>query len=194
MKRVLLSGLVIVAASSLQGCISLPVLAAAGVGGAGVMMAQDRRTSGVYVEDEAIENKTVASISQQLPKKTTHINVTSFNRSVLLTGEVANNADRVEAARLASLIDNVVKVSNELVVSPVTSLGSRSNDTLITSDVKLGLAQVKNLRSDYVKVVTENGVVFLMGLVQHSEATVAAEVASTTNGVLRVVRLFEYID
>ncbi len=194
MKRALLSSLIIVAVSHLQGCIPLPVLAIAGAGGAGVMMAQDRRTSGVYIEDEAIENKVIAAINQQLPKSTTHLNVTSFNRNVLLSGEVASYEDRAEAARLTALVTNVRNVQNELVVSPPTSLGTRSNDTLITSDVKMGLTRVKDFRADYVKVVTENGTVFLLGLVNRNEATIAADVASTTNGVRRVIKLFEYID
>lgn len=193
MKRVALLGFII-AATSLQGCISLPVLAVAGAGATGVMMAQDRRTSGVYIEDEAIENKAVSSINKALPAQTTHINVTSFNRNVLLTGEVATQADRIAAAQLAADVDNVRTVFNDLVVSPVTTFSSRSSDSLITSDVKLGFTQMKDFKADYVKVVTENGTVFMMGLVTRDEARIAAEIASTTNNVRRVVKRFEYMN
>jgi osmotically-inducible protein OsmY len=194
MKRLLLSSLVLVVVGGLQGCVSAPLIAAAGIGGAGVMVAQDRRTASVLLDDESIENKSMAAINQNYATKTAHINVTSFNRNVLVSGEVKNTADRLEIARQVASVENVRVVYNQLVVSPTTSIGSRSNDTMITSDVKLGLARVKNFRSDYVKVVTENSTVFLMGLVNHSEAGIAADVASTTNGVARVVKLFEYID
>ena len=192
MKKLVLA--VIVAAGSLQGCISLPVIALAGAGTTGVMMAQDRRTSAVFIEDEGIENNAVNVINQQMPKNIVHINVTSFNRNVLISGEALTSADRIEVARLVANVANVRNVYNEVVVAQLTTVSSRSNDTVITGDVKMGFTQTPNFSADRVKVVTEAGTVFLMGLVSHNEASIATDVASRTNGVLRVVKLFEYID
>ena len=174
---------------SLQGCF--PV-AAVGVG-AGVMMTQDRRTSGAYVEDEAIETKAFDRISKQF-KKDVHVNVTSFNRNVLISGEAQSEAVKTEIGRLVSGIENVRNVTNELTVSGTSSLTSRGSDTLITSDIKLRFVGDKRFEADHVKVITESGTVFLLGLVKHAEADAAAEIASTTGGVRRVVKLFEYID
>lgn len=197
MKRALLTGLVVaVTTCGLQGCglVEVPVLLAAGAGGAGVMMAQDRRTSSAYLGDESIENKSTAAVNAVFKDNRTHVNVTSFNGNVLVSGEAASAADRAEVARIVAGIDGVRLVYNKLVVGLPSSVSSRSNDTMVTADVKLGMTRVKDFHSDYVKVVTENGTVFLMGLVQHSEATIAADVASNTNGAQRVVKLFEYID
>lgn len=176
-------------ATQLQGCF--PVVAVGA--GAGVLMAQDRRTSGAYVEDEAIENKALSQISKPYGSNS-HVNVTSYNRIVLLSGEVPTPAVRTEIGKLVSAIDNVRSVNNELVVSGVSSLTSRSSDSLVTSDVKLRFMQDKRFQAEHIKVVTENGTVFLMGLVKRAEAEAATEIASTTGGVQRVVRLFEYLD
>lgn len=176
-------------AGSLQGCF--PVVAAGA--GAGVMMAQDRRTSGAYVEDEAIETKAFDRIGKQY-KNNVHVNVTSFNRNVLISGEAPSEAVKAEIGKLVRGIENVRNVNNELVVSGVSSLTSRSSDTLVTSDVKLRFMQDKRFDAGHVKVVTENGSVFLMGIVYRAEADAATEIASTTGGVQRVVRLFEYLD
>lgn len=194
MKKLVLAGWVVMAVSSLQGCISLPVLALAGAGATGVMIAQDRRTSGVFIEDEAIENKAMTSIGKGIPKDLVHINVTSFNRNVLISGEARNSADRAEVERLVRNVENVRNVYNEVAVAPLSTVSSRSNDSVITGDVKMGFAQAPNFRADHVKVVTEAGAVFLMGLVDHNEASIATDIASRTNGVVRVVKLFEYID
>ena len=158
------------------------------------MMAQDRRTSAVFIEDEGIENNAVNVINQQMPKNIVHINVTSFNRNVLISGEALTSADRIEVARLVANVANVRNVYNEVVVAQLQPYPSRSNDTVITGDVKMGFTQTPNFSADRVKVVTEAGTVFLMGLVSHNEASIATDVASRTNGVLRVVKLFEYID
>lgn len=177
-------------AGSLQGCF--PVVAV-GVGTAGVLMATDRRTSGAYVEDEAIEDKSNDRISKQF-KDTVHVNVTSFNRNVLISGEVPNEATKTEIGRIVAGMQNVRNVNNELVVAGLSSFSSRSSDSLITSDVKLRFLRDKRFNADHVKVVTENGTVFLMGIVNHAEADAATEVASTTGGVQRVLKLFEYLD
>ena len=181
--------LLVLVSGSLQGCFPVAVV---GVG-TGVMMAQDRRTSGAYVEDEAIEDKASSRIANQL-KKDVHVNVTSFNRNVLITGEAQSNEVKAEVGRIVSGIENVRNVNNELVVSGPTSLTSRSSDSMITSDVKLRFMSDKRFSADRVKVVTENGTVFLMGIVKRAEADAATEVASTTSGAQRVVRLFEYLD
>ncbi|MBK9161455.1 MAG: BON domain-containing protein [Nitrosomonadales bacterium] len=182
--------LLVMLSTTLQGCF--PVIAA-GVG-AGVMMATDRRTSGAYVEDEAIETKAFDRIGKQYKGSLVHANVTSFNRNVLITGEVPDAETRTAIGRIVAGIDNVRNISNELVVSGPSSLTSRSSDSLITSDVKLRFVHDKRFNADHVKVVTENGTVFLMGIVKRAEADIATEITSTTGGVQRVVRLFEYLD
>jgi len=175
---------------ALQGCF--PVVAT-GVG-AGALMIADRRSSGAYIDDEAIEIKASDRIGKKYKdNKSVHVNVTSFNRNVLLSGEVPNDSVKSDIADMVKTVDNVRNVSNELAVAGVSSLTSRSSDTLITSDVKLRFAQDKRFDANHVKVVTENGTVFLMGLVCEPEATAATALASTTGGVQRVVHLFEYI-
>lgn len=181
--------LLVLVSGSLQGCF--PVVAV-GVG-AGVMMAQDRRTSGAYIDDEAIENKASGLIDRQY-KNNVHVNVTSFNRNVLISGEVPSEAVKTEIGKLVFGIENVRNVSNELAVSGPSTLTSRSSDSLITSNVKLRFVDDKRFNASHVKVVTENGKVFLMGIVKRAEADAAAEVASSTGGVQHVVRLFEYLD
>ena len=174
---------------SLQGCF--PV-AAVGVG-SGVIMAQDRRTSGAYVEDLAIEAKAFDRIGKQF-KNNVHVNVNSFNRTVLISGEVQTDAVKTEIGKLVSSIENVRNINNELTVSGTSSLTTRGSDSLVTSNVKLRFVNDKRFSADHVKVITENGTVFLMGIVKHAEADAATEVASTTGGVQRVVKLFEYLD
>lgn len=174
---------------ALQGCF--PVVAA-GVG-AGALMANDRRTSGAYIEDEAIENKALTRISAQY-KDRVHVNVTSFNRNVLISGEAPDEATKAGIGRIVAGIENVRNMNNELAISGVSSLTSRSSDALITSNVKFRFVNAKRFEADHVKVVTENGRVFLMGIVTRAEADAATELASTTSGVQHVVRLFEYLD
>ncbi|MEJ1958696.1 MAG: BON domain-containing protein [Nitrosomonadales bacterium] len=174
---------------SLQGCF--PVVAA-GVG-TGALMASDRRTTGTYIEDEGIEDKAGYQVSLKYQDKA-HVNVTSYNRHVLLTGEVPDEQSKTDIAKIVAGVMNVKAVSNELVVSGKASFTSRSSDTIITGDVKLRFINNKVFEPDHVKVITESGVVYLMGLVYHKEADAAADIASTTNGVLRVVKVFEYLD
>ncbi len=175
---------------ALQGCF--PVVAA-GVG-TGVLMASDRRTTGAFIEDEGIEYKAINQISAKYNSTTAHVNVTSFNRHVLITGEVPNDTAKADIAKIVSSVSNVKAVSNELVVSGLTGITSRSSDSIITSDVKLRFLNSKVFQADHVKVITENGTVFLMGLVYHKEAEAATEITSTTGGVQRVVKVFEYLD
>lgn len=171
-----------------QGCI--PVI----VGGTGmaVAMVSDRRSSGAYVEDEGIEWKSVKRIEDALGDKV-HVNTTAFNRKLLLTGEAFNEASREEAGRIAAAVENVKEVVNELRVAPTSSLSARSNDSYISSQVKARFVPQKDFRVQQVKVVTEASTVYLMGLVTQREGNAATEVARTTSGVQKVVRVFEYI-
>lgn len=181
--------LLVLVSATLQGCF--PVVAAGA--GAGALMANDRRTSGAYIEDEAIEDKAVNLLGKQYKDKV-HVNVTSFNRNVLVSGEVPNGATKTEIERLIASIQNVRNVNNELVVAGLSGLTSRGSDSLITSSVKLRFMNNKRFNADHIKVVTENGTVYLMGIVKRDEAAAATEIASTTSGVQRVVKLFEYLD
>ncbi|MFZ2540176.1 MAG: BON domain-containing protein [Gallionella sp.] len=176
-------------AFTLQGC--LPIVAA-GVG-TGVILAQDRRSKEAFIEDQNLES----SISMLLSKKfkgVMHVNVTSYNLSVLLTGEVADEYTKAGIGKLAATFEKVRGVNNELVISPNNSLVSRSSDSLITSNVKLRFLNNKSFNPEHIKVVTEDGTVFLLGIVNHAEADAAVEIASTTSGVKSVVKLFEYQD
>lgn len=175
--------------ASLQGCF--PVIAAGA--GAGALMAQDRRTSGAYIEDEAIEDKAVNRITTQY-KNTVHVNVTSYNRNVLLSGEVPDQATKTQVERIVANIQNVGKIYNELTVDISSSLASRSNDSLVTSNVKMRFLNDKRFSATNVKVITENGVVYLLGIVNRREAEAASEVASASKGVSRVIQLFEYVE
>ncbi len=174
--------------SAAQGCI--PVI----VGGTGmaVAMVSDRRSSGTYVEDEGIEWKANKWISDRLGDKV-HLNATSFNRKLLLTGEAFNEASRDEAGRVAASVENVREVVNELRVAPTSTFSARSNDSYISSKVKARFVDQKEFRIQHVKVVTEAGTVYLLGLVSQREGNAATEIARTTSGVQKVVRVFEYV-
>ncbi|ANQ84008.1 hypothetical protein dqs_0940 [Azoarcus olearius] len=188
-RRYLLAGLIAAALPALQGCF--PVVAT-GVG-AGAAMIADRRTSGAYVEDEGIEWK-IANRLRERFGDAIHVNVTSYNRNVLLTGEVPTDTIRSEIERSAAAADHVRGIVNETVVAGNSSLSARANDSLITSNVKARFVDSQRVSAHHVKVVTEANVVFLMGLVTREEADAATEVARTSQGVKRVVRVFEYIN
>lgn len=181
---------VAVTALWLQGCA--PLLIGAGVG-AGVMMADDRRTSATMLEDQTIEIKAGNRIQERFGNEV-RVNVTSFNRYVLLTGQVPSEEVKTEAGLLVLEVANVRNIQNELAVAGATSFMSRSNDGLLSTRVKGRLVQNKNVGANHVKVVTESGSVYLMGLVTRSEAEEAAQTAATTGGVERVVKVFEYLD
>jgi osmotically-inducible protein OsmY len=187
--RMLTMAFVAVVLCSMQGCF--PVVAT-GVG-AGVVMAQDRRTPDAIVDDQKIEAKAGDLIDQQVTTPG-HVNVTSFNYHVLVSGEVPDESTKEQVGKIVSGISGVRGVNNELAVAPATSIASRSKDTLVTSNVKMRFLDNKDFNSENVKVVTENGTVYLMGLVRRSEGDAAAEIASGTEGVKSVVRLFEYMD
>ena len=185
-----LNGLLLVALlSALQGCF--PIVAA-GLG-AGALAGADRRTMGSQLEDTTIESKAASQIRSQY-KDTVHVNVTSFNRYALITGEVPSEEIKAGVEKIVSGVSNVKSVSNELLLAEPSSLAKRSNDSLITSNVKLRFLNNKTFQPDHVKVVTEANVVFLMGLVYHKEAEAAADIASNSKAVDRVVTMFEYLD
>lgn len=177
----------------LTGCVPM-VLTGVGVGaGTGALMVEDRRSSGMYIEDERIELKTSRRIGERLGDKV-HVNITSFNRNVLLTGETPDESTRKEVEKLTMSVENVLNVSNEIIVAPKSSLASRSNDTLITSKVKARFINNRVFQVNHIKVITENGVVYLLGLVKRNEGETATRIASTTESVTKVVKVFEYLD
>ncbi|MDR1064252.1 MAG: BON domain-containing protein [Azoarcus sp.] len=188
-RRALLSGAFVLAGISLlQGCFPL---VAVGIG-AGAIMIADRRSTGAYVDDEAIEWK-AADVLRKNFGTLNHTNATSYNRNVLLSGEVQNENIRAEAQRLVGGIAGVRSVVNELVVGPASRLPDRSNDALITSNVKTRFLNNGQFTFNHIKVVTEAGTVFLLGLVTRAESEQAAEIARTSRGVKKVVKVFEYI-
>lgn len=190
-KRLTVTQLLVAAALSTQlaGCFPAVVGGAA----AGGVMAADRRTSGIYIEDQNIELKAEKFIEDDIGDNI-HANVTSFNRNVLITGEAFNEESKAKAEAIVKNIDNVRTVTNEVIVAAKTSLGKRSNDTYITSKVKARMVRENLFPANYIKVVTEHSVVYLMGLVTHKEADDAVEISRGTDGVEKVVKVFEYLD
>ncbi len=176
--------------SSLSACAPLVVGSAVMSG----LVAIDRRTTGIQLEDEGIELRTAQGLRQNL-SASAHVNVTSYNRMVLLTGEVGSAADKERAERLAKSQENVSSVVNDLAIEPASSLTQRSKDAIITGQVKALLVDAKDLQSNAFKVVTERGVVYLLGRVTNREAQRASEIArsSSVSGVVKVVRVFEII-
>lgn len=177
----------------LSGCVPM-VLTGVGVGaGTGALMVEDRRSSGIFIEDERIELKTSRRLNESLGDKI-RANVTSYNRNVLLTGEAIDESTKKEAEKLAMSVENVLNVFNEISVAERSSLASRSNDALITSKVKTRFLNNGVFQVNHVKVVTTNNVVYLLGLVTREEADAAAQIASTTASVAKVVKVFEYLN
>jgi len=177
------------AATVLSACAPL-IVGGAAVGSA--LMVTDRRTSGTQVEDEAIELKAANRIGQVLGDRG-HVNVTSYNRMVLITGEVPAEADRAAVEQAVQRVENVRSTVNELAVAGASSLTSRSNDAILTSKVKATYVDAKDLQANAIKVVTERGIVYLMGRVTEREASRAADLAAGISGVAKVVRVFEVV-
>ncbi len=171
----------------------LPMFAIGTAAGTGTYISEDRRTSGMFIEDEGIELKSARRIHQQYGDSV-HINITSFNRIVLLTGEVPTAAAKADIEKLIMGVDNVRRIHNELAVAGNSSLASRSNDVLITSKVKARFLAERKFQINHVKIVTENGIVYLLGMVTHQEAENAAKISSSTAGVRKVVKVFEYLN
>jgi osmotically-inducible protein OsmY len=192
MKRQIQS--VVYGAALLASLVSLSACAPLIVGGAVMtgVVASDRRTTGTLVEDESIEIKVASAVRKEMGDRI-HLNVTSFNRQVLLSGEVRTAADKERAEKLAQSQENVTSVVNDLAVMPVSSLTQRSKDTVITGQVKAAFVDAKDMQVNAVKVVTERGIVYLMGRVTSREAKRATDIARSIGGVTKVVRVFEEI-
>ena len=174
---------------SLSGCIP-----AVGVGvGAGALIVDDRRTAGTYLTDEDIELRSSQRYSE-LGVKNAHVSFTSFNRRVLVTGQVPDQQIKGKVTEVARQHSDVREVINELAVAEATSLTTRTRDGYVTAKIKTQLLDDKRISANHVKVVTENGVVYLMGLLSREEGRAAAEIAAKTKGVERVVKIFEYTD
>ncbi len=171
----------------LQGCFPAVV----GVGAGAVLSAADRRTTGAQVDDEGIELKTKGRVGERYDDKV-HVDVTSFNRSVLLTGEVPDAKTKADIEKIALGVQNVRGVTNEIEIAGIPSAPARANDGYLTAKVKGRFLDADKFNPIHVKVVSEAGVVYLMGIVTEQEAADAVEVARTTGGVRKVVKIFQY--
>lgn len=183
-----LSALVLGASSLMSGCA--PLVLGSAVGGA--LVVTDRRTSGTLVEDQGIELKASNRLREALGNDS-HVNVTAYNRVVLLTGEVAREADRITAEQVAAGTENVKSVVNELAIAGVSSLASRSSDLWVLGKVKATFVDARELQANAFKVVVERGEVFLMGMVTEREAKRAGELAASVKGVHKVVKVLHII-
>lgn len=180
--------LCLAAAIWLAGCAPLVV----GAGAASALsVSEDRRSSGAQLDDQSIEWRASSRIGERFGSKV-HVNITSYNRNVLLTGEVPDERMRGDVDNLVRSVPSVSGTTNELVVAEATSLGSRTTDSYITSKIKTRFLDAAQFNAMQVKVVTEGGVVYLMGIVTDKEANDAVEIARTTGGVRKVVKMFEY--
>jgi osmotically-inducible protein OsmY len=180
---------VAVAAATLSACAPLAV---GGAALTGAMVAGDRRSSGSQLDDQGIELRAANRLREQMGSRA-RISVTSYNRRALLTGEVGSVRDKELAESIVKQVDNVAVVHNELDVANSPTFTEKAEDTLLTGKVKAGLIDTKQISANAFKVVTERGTVFLMGRVTQREADIATQVARTTKGVQRVVRLLEII-
>ncbi len=184
--------LVLLLGAGMSACVPLPLLLGGGAVAGSVMVASDRRTSGTVVEDNAIQLKSSNRINDNLGERV-HVNVTSYNRQALLTGEVPTEQDKQLVAKVVSEVENVRSVVNELAVLGNSTFTQRSNDALVTSRVKANLVDAKDLFANSFKVTTERGTVYLMGRVTQRESNRATEVVTATSGVQRLVRILEII-
>jgi len=172
----------------LAGCFGA---AAVGVG-TGALMLTDRRNPETFISDEGMEIRALNRIGEKYGDKV-HVNVISYNRMMLLTGEVPTEAIKADVEKIAAGVPNVKSISNELAIAGPSGYGGRSNDSYITSKVKARFVDANKFSANHVKVITEAGVVFLLGLVTQAEADAAVEITRTTGGVQKVVRVFEII-
>ena len=189
-KRIAMVALCAAMVPQLQGCFPL-IAAGAGTAALSALSVIDRRTTGTQVEDEGIELRASNRIGERYGDKA-HVNVTSFNRNVLLTGEVPDENSRTALEKLVLGVPNVRGTTNDVAVAGASSLTSRSNDSFLTSKVKARFVDANRFNAVHVKVVTENSVVYLLGLVTQKEADAAVEIARTTGGVRKVIKVFEY--
>ena len=188
LRLTLLAG-AIVSSTLISACAPL-LVGGAMVGGS--LVATDRRTSGTQVEDQSIELKASRRVNETIADRG-HVNVTSYNRLVLITGEVPTEADKTSVEQAIARIDNVKTVVNELLVGAPSSFSTRSSDTLITSKVKASIVDAKDVQVNAFKVITERGNVYLMGRVTEREADRAAYISRGVSGVLKVVKVFEVV-
>jgi osmotically-inducible protein OsmY len=188
-RALLLTATAVMGSQALMACAPL-VVGGAALGG--VLVATDRRTSGAQLEDEGIELRASNRLRETLLERV-HINVTSYNRQVLLTGEVPSEADKQRAQEVVSRVENVRSIVNELAILGNSTLTSRSSDALVTGRVKAALVDAKDLYANSFKIVTERGTTYMMGRVTQREANRGTEIARTTPGVQRVVRVLEII-
>jgi osmotically-inducible protein OsmY len=175
-------------------CLGLSACAPVMLGGmvGGAMVATDRRTTGIQIEDEGIEQRSASARDENFGSKE-HVNFNSYNRQVLITGEVSSDRVRQQMEQLIGLVENVRLVANELAVGPASSFGDRSNDVLLVAKVKAAMVDSEDVFANVYKVVAERGTVYLMGRVTQAEAARATEVVRGVKGVKRVVKVFEYI-
>ena len=188
-KLTLAAAALITALPLLQGCVAAAVGAGAA---AGVMTAHDRRTTGTQADDEGLEWKAAQQIPENY-KNDAHVNFTAFNRRLLITGEVPSEEAKSAIESEVRKIEGVKEVYNELGIGPATPLSSRSNDSYITSKVKARLVDSNQISANHIKVLSERGIVYLMGIVNEREAKVAIAVARTTAGVVKVVNVLEVV-
>jgi osmotically-inducible protein OsmY len=186
-------GLTLVASvASLSACFPLVPVAMGGAMVMGGMVAVDRRTSGAQLEDKGIELRANSRINENIGERV-HVNVNSYNRQVLLTGEVPSAQDKQLVEQIVAGVDNVRNVINDLEVMGNSTLTQRSSDSLVTGRVKAGLVDAKDLSASAFKITTERGTTYLMGRVTQREANRATDIARATNGVQKVVRVLEII-
>ena len=183
---VALAGTVVLA----SGCAPL-VLGGAVVGGA--MVATDRRSPGIQLEDQAIELRVNRALGERFERGSINVNVTSYNRRLLLTGEARSDADKARIEQVAAAQENVRTVENEIYVGELSTFANRNNDTAISARVRAAMINERNLPSNAIVVHTSRSVVYLMGRVSEAEGDLAARTAARTDGVRRVVKLFEYL-
>ncbi len=187
-KQIVQIAWVLLAATQLSACA--PLLFGGVIGGA--MVASDRRTAGIQVEDEGIEQRSAAAMRENFGSKE-HINITSYNRQVLITGEVSSDTVRSQVQQLVERVQNVRAVVNELIVAPASSTSDRANDVLLVAKVKASMVDSEDVFANIFKVTSERGTIYLMGRVTQQESKRATDVVRSVSGVKRVVRVFEYI-
>lgn len=179
-----------IAASTVMSACAPLVVGGAMLGG--TLLATDRRTSGAQIEDQAIELKARNRVREVIGERG-HVNITSYNRQVLITGEVTTDADKASVEQAVQRVENVRSTVNELAVGAPSSLSSRSNDVILTSKVKASFVDARDIFANAFKVVTERGTVYMMGRVTEREASRAVEIARGISGVQKVVRVFEVV-
>jgi len=187
-RKIVLAALALSTTLLQQGCVPLVI---GGAGAAAYSSLEDRRSTGTQIEDESIEVRASNRISDRFGS-TVHVNVTSYNRIALLTGEVPDERAKGEVEKIVRAVPNVRDVTNDLQVAGISSMVSRGNDSYLTTKVRGRLLDTKRVSQAHIKVVSEAGVVYLMGVVTEQEADEAVEIVRNTGGVRKVVKVFEY--